>query len=264
LCIPLGEMRETLKRIGPDLKPDAVVLDTAPAKSLVLEWAREFIPEGRFYLGLVPSVTASAISSSETGLNAARPDLFKRTVIVVDVPPGTPAEVEQLAFNFAALLGAKPMLADIVESDGIMSIVHLLPQLAAVAFLNATVDLSGWAEARKLAGPAFLGATNGIAFYDDPDSLKSAALGSRSGTLHALDNLISALEDLREDIEHADEQGLAKHLGRAFDARERWLNERSAAEWLREGGDPVELPELGEQIMQSFFGSRITDRKKRK
>jgi hypothetical protein len=52
-------------------------------------------------------------------------------------------------------------------------------------------------------------------------------------------------------------------LGQAFDARERWLDERGAAEWLREGGDAQELPELGEQILQTLFGSRVIDRNKK-
>lgn len=264
LCLPLAEMRETLGIIGPNLKMNAVVMDTAPAKSGVTKWARELIPQGRYHLGLVPSLNPTAFGSSETGLDAARPDLFKRTVMAVDAPPGTPLEVEQLAVDLAKLLGAKAMLTDISESDGLMSSVHLLPQLAAAALLDATVDGSGWADGRKLAGRPFAGVTGGLAFFDDPASLKEAALASRVGVVHALDVLMASLKGMRDDIEKGDEQGVAERLDHAFAARERWLDERNAAEWLKEGGDELEPPDAATQFRHILFGSSVIDRQKKK
>ncbi len=264
LCLPLAEMRETLKLIGPNLKANAVVMDTAPVKVGMLNWASEFIPQGRFYLGLVPSLAPDSFASSESGLNAARPDLFKHTVIAVDAPPGTPLEVEQLAVDLAKLLGAKAMLTDISESDGLMSSVHLLPQLTAAALLDATVDGSGWMDARKLAGRPFAGVTGGLAYYDDPASLKEAVLASRFSVVHALDVLMASLKGLRDDIENGDEKNVAERLDQAFASRERWLTERTAAEWLKEGGDVIELPDAAGQFRQIFFGGSVIDRKKKK
>ena len=111
LCLPLSAMRDTLGKVGPALKEEAVVMDTAPVKGTVLQWVHEFVPAGRYYLGLVPAVTTGAFSTVEGGVKAARADLFKRTVMVVDAPQGTPPEVERLAVNLVTLLGAKPMLA---------------------------------------------------------------------------------------------------------------------------------------------------------
>ena len=264
LCLPLGEMRGMLQKIGMRLIENAVVMDTSPLKGSMVEWTKTYLPTGRYYVGLVPAVTMEAVSSQEMGFKAARPDLFKNTVMVVDAPPGTPFEVEQLALNVARLLGAKPMLADIAESDGIMTTAHLLPQLAAAALLDATIDQPGWAEARKLAGRPFVGVTGGLAYYDDPASLKEAALTNKPATIHALDVMMASLKGMRDEIEKGDEEGLKERLGQAFEARERWLDERSAAEWMREGGDSMELPELGEQIMQTLFGNRIIDRNKKK
>lgn len=264
LCLPLGELRGTLQKIGLHLKKNAIVIDTAPLKSPMVEWTKAYLPADRFYIGLVPAVTMEALTTPETGFKAARPDLFKNTVMVVDAPPGTPAEVEQLAMNLVRLLGAKPMLADMAESDGLMTTTHILPQLTAAALLDATVDQPGWAEARKLAGRPFAGVTGGLAYYDDPESLEVAALANRSVVTHALDVMIASLKDLRDDIEKGDEQGISDRLEQAFEARERWLNDRGAAEWLKEGGDPLELPELGEQILQTLFGNRVIDRVKKK
>ncbi|MBI1794400.1 MAG: prephenate dehydrogenase [Chloroflexi bacterium] len=264
LCLPLAEMRATLKYIGPHLKENAVVMDTAPVKSGVLGWTKEFIPQGRFYLGLVPSLNPETFASTETGLNAARPDLFKRTVMVVDAPAGTPLEVEQLAFDVTRLLGAKAMLTDMAESDGLMASVHLLPQLTAAALLDATVDQPGWAEARKLAGRPYAGVTGGLAYYDDPASLRAAALAHRVGAVYALDIMLASLKGLRDDIEKGDEASVAERLDHAFASRKRWLDERTAAEWLKEGGDAIELPDAGAQLRQIFLGSSLIDRKKKK
>ncbi len=264
LALPLSEIRDTLQQIGPELQDNTVILDTAPVKGAVLDWVKELVPSSRFYIGLVPVPNSASFESIEGGLNAARPDLFKRTIMIVDAPPGTPREVEQLAFDLVRLLGAKPMLTDMAESDGLMTSVHLLPQLAAAALLDATVDQAGWAEARKIAGRPYAGVTGGLAYYDDVASLKSAVLANRDNVLNALDMLMASLNGLRDDIRNGNEKDVEERLQQAFESRERWLDERSTADWLKEGGDQVELPNFGEQVLQTLFGQRIIDRNKKK
>ena len=239
-------------------------METSPVKKGLVAALQRAIPEQRYFVGLVPAITVEALTDPETGLKAARPDLFKRTVMMVAMPPGAPEEVEQLAVNFVRLLGAKPLLADLAESDGLMATAHILPQLAAAALLQATIDRPGWADSRKMASRPFVGVTGGLAYYDDPVSLGAAVLSNPQAALHALDEFIAALEELRDEVERADAGAVEKRLKGAFDSRERWLNERSAAEWLSEGGEPAELPNVGEQVMQVLFGNRIIDRNKRK
>lgn len=264
LCLPLGELRATVQKISLHLKKNAILIDTAPIKSPVVGWMKEYLPADRFYIGLVPAVTMEALVELETGFKSARSDLFRNTVMIVDAPPGTPAEVEQLAINLARLLGAKPMLADMAESDGIMTSIHILPQLTAAALLDATIDQPGWAEGRKIAGRPFTTVTGGLAYYDDPASLKTAVLANRSIVMHALDKMMAALMEMRDEIEKGDEQGIGDRFDQAFSARERWLTERGVAEWLKEGGDALDLPELGEQVLQTLFGTRMIDRIKKK
>lgn len=263
LALPLGEIKETLTLTAPYLKESAVVMDTSPVKASLTALMQKMLPEGRYYVGLVPAVTAEALVSPETGLKGARPDLFKRTVMIVDAPHGTLENVEKLATNFVRLIGAKPLLADIAESDGLMTAAHILPQLAAAALLDATVDQPGWLDARKLAGRPFVGVTGGLAYYDDVHSLKAAALGNPQAVGHALDVLIASLQGLRDGIQQGDEEAVGSVLQDAFDARERWLNERGAAEWLSEGGEPADLPNVGDQLMNALFGNRLADRMKK-
>ncbi len=264
LCLPLSELRETVQKISLHLKKNALVIDTAPLKSPMVEWTKKYLSTGNSYIGLVPAVTIEALAGLETGFKAARPDLFKNTVMIVDAPPGTPAEVAQLTMNLVRMLGAKPMLTDMAESDGLMTTAHILPQLAAAVLLDATIDQPGWIEARKLAGRPFAGVTGGLAYYDDPASIEVAALANKTVVVHALDVMLASLKGLRDDLQNGDEKGIRDRLENAFEARERWLNERGAADWLKEGGEALELPELGEQILQTLFGNRVIDRVKKK
>ncbi len=262
LCVPLSGIQETLKTVGPVLVDSAIVMDTAPVKSPLPQWLRESVPAGRYYVGLVPAVTPAAIAGTGSEGSAPRPDLFKRTVMVIDAPKGTPVEVEQVAMNLARLLGAKPMLADPLESDGLMTTAHILPQLAAAALLQASIDRPGWLEARKLAGRPFATVTGGLAYCDDPASLRLAAMANPEVAVHALDTMMAALKGMRDEISGGDDEGLGNRLKDSYEAREHWLDERGAADWLNEGGDTAELPQMGEQVLQMLFGGRILDRMK--
>jgi prephenate dehydrogenase len=264
LALPLGQIPETVKYITSYLKENAVIMETTPVKAALVQSLREGLPEGRYFIGLVPAITPDALADPDTGLKAARPDLFRRTVMMIDIPRGSSEEVEQLAVNFVKLLGAKPMLADLAESDGLMTTSHILPQLTAAALLHATVDQPGWSDGRKLAGKPFAGVTGGMAYYDDPSSLKAAILSNPRAVVHALDVLIAALTGMREDVENGDEQAIGARLQMAYEARERWLNERSSAEWLREGGEPADVPNAGEQMMQMLFGDSLIQKMKGK
>jgi len=257
LCLPLSEIRETLRRIAPWLADNAILMDTTPIKSGPRQWAEELIPPGRFYVGLVPGINSRYIASLEFGLKAAEPDLFRKGIFAVDVPLHTPEEIVNRTFDFCHALGAKPMLTDLLESDGLMAAVHVLPQLAAAALLNATIGQPGWREARKLAGRPFAGVTSGMAYHDDAKSLCEAVLANRASTLHALDTLLAALQGLRSDIEQGREDGVSERLGDAVKDREAWLDEREQASWLNEGGDLEDVPGFGQHVGQTLFGSSV-------
>jgi prephenate dehydrogenase len=259
LCLPLGEIREALSRIGPHLNENAVVLDTAPIKGKVVDWVREFIPQGRYYVGLVPTVNPDLLAKSDIGIKAAEAELFQRTTMMVVTLPDTPAGVEQLAMNIARLLGAKPMLTDPVEADGIMTTAHLLPQLAAAALIESSLAPGGWGEARKLAGGPFSTGTASAVKFDDPVSVKTAALSNSARVVHGLDVLIASLQGLREAIESGDDKSVVERLLQSQKGRAQWLEERLGAKWLMEGNEPVNLPGLSQQITQMFFGGRIAD-----
>lgn len=262
LALPFAEVRETLKIIAPDLQEGTLVLDLAPAKATVAAWAKELLPPGRHYIGLMPAINPSYLHETEFGVKAARADLFEKGLMVVNAPLGTPANIFNLAMELVGLFGAMPLLMDTTEADGLFSAMHVLPQLAAAALLDTTVDKPGWQEARKLAGRPYAAVTAGAAFHDDMLSLGESALENRENLVRLLNAYITSLINLRDEIDDQDRDGLLQRLGAAWKGRTRWFEERAAAEWLKAEGQPMDTPTFGERINQIFFGGLAAERQK--
>jgi prephenate dehydrogenase len=249
LSLPTSQVRRTLEVIAPDLEENAILLDTTPVKSETMGWIKDLLA-GRPYIGLVPAVNPEALHDLRYGLEAARSDLFSKGTFLIDTPPGVPEGAVRSAMDFVRLLGAQPLLADTAESDGLMASVHLLPQLTAAALLAATLDQPGWREARKVAGRAYAVATSGVAYQDEIDSLRMASLQDRLGVVHALDQLIAALRNLREDIEKGDEDSLKARLDSALEGRQRWMHERLSAVWHEQpASEALDMPSFMERLL---------------
>jgi prephenate dehydrogenase len=257
LCIPISQVRETLEFIAPDLKEGTLVLDTSPIKADVQKWAKEILPEGCYFVGLVPAINPESLHDFETGLAAAKPDLFSKSIFLVDAPFGTPEAVVITVMDFVRLLGAEVMLADPAESDGFMSTTHLLPQLVAASLLNATIDQPGWLDARKVAGRAYNTVAAGLAYQDEIDSLRLSALHNRANVVHALDMTIAALRGLRDDIESGNDDEVAARLESALNGHTRWLNERMSADWSNTARtEAVDIPSVSERLFGGMFAKK--------
>jgi prephenate dehydrogenase len=248
--------------IVPNLQEGTLILDTAPSKATVAAWANELLPQGRFYIGLTPAINPEQLHGTEFGVKAARADLFDKGLIVVNTPTGTPGNVFNLAMELVGLFGAMPLLMDTAEADGIVAAVHLLPQLAASALLDATVDKPGWHEARKLAGRPYASVTSGMAFHDDVLSLRDSVLENRENVVRLLNAYITSLINLRDEIDDKDREALLDRLENTARGRIRWFDERHTADWLNKEGQQIDAPSFGDRVNQMLFGSMLTDRNK--
>lgn len=254
LSLPVDEIRATLEVIAPDLPAGAVVMDTAPMQCAVAEWAQELLPEGRYYVGLVPAINPIYLHRIDLGLDAAQEDLFDDGVVVVGTLPGVPGEAVKLATDLINTLGAMPFFADMAETDGLMASTHIVPQLVAAALLNALVDQPGWVEARKLAGRPFAALTSALAYQDEVHSLGEGALLNSENVARVLNVVIGSLQGLRDDIANGNREEVSERLELALDGRRRWLGERLQGEWSNEMGNP-ELDKFP-SFMERLFGSR--------
>src|SRR5687767_7927337 len=264
LCLPLSEIRETLKFIADDLKDGTVILDTAPAKAKVAAWVNELIPQGRYYVGLAPAAGANYLHGIDLGVEAARVDLFNNGLFLVNAPSGTPGEAVKLATDLIELLGAQALFTDPVEADGLLASTHLLPQLAAAALLDATIAQPGWVEARKVAARPYATATAALAYHDEAQSLGEAAVGNRESVLRVLDAYMSSLQKLRDEVERGDDKSVTEFLDDAVKARNRWFNERTKADWQNIAAEKTDSSSFSERLNHMFLGRLMERNKKRK
>lgn len=264
LALPFAAIRETLEVIAQDLQEGSLLIDTAPSKEAVSAWTKELLSSGRYYVGLTPAINPAYLHGTEFGVKAARADLFDKGLMAVNAPLGTPESVFNLTMDLVSLIGATPLLMDPMEADGIFAAVHMLPQLASSALLDTTVDKPGWQEARKLAGRPFASVTAGSAYHDDVLSLRDAVLENRANVVRLLNAYLTALIQLRDEIEDNDRDALEKRLDASYSGRIRWLNERSVADWLQYERPKMDIPSFGERVNQAFFGSAFADRSKPK
>lgn len=234
LALPMDQIRETLNIIAPELREDAVVMDTAPVKEVVSAWAGELLPPKRHYVGLTPVLNPNYLLEQDYGIDAARADLFRDGLVAIVAPPRTASEAIKLAADLTRLLGASPMFADPVEMDSLMAATHILPQLISAALLNATVDQPGWREGRKVAGRAYAEVTSPSTFISQPKTLRTSAILNRENVLRVMDGLIASLNALRTDIEGEDQEALDERLERARQGRDLWWRQRLAADWVED------------------------------
>jgi prephenate dehydrogenase len=257
VSVPVDQMRETLALIAEDLKDDAVVMEAGPLKEVALTWAKELLPPGRHFVGLTPVINPIYLHEVESGLNAAHADLFQHGLIGIVTPPRTASEVIQLATDLTRLLGADPLFADPLEMDGLMATTHTLPQLLAVALLEATVDGPGWREARKIAGSAYAESTRPCEQFQEASNLSASALHNRANVVRALDNVIASLQALRDDIANQDVSSLEWRLERARKGRDQWLKQRLAANWAaEEAPDMMRSTSATAEILGRLLGLR--------
>lgn len=264
LALPFADVRETLEIIAPDLPEGTLVLDTALSKGTVASWAQELLPQGRFYVGLFPAIHPDKLHGIDYGVAAASADLFEKSVTVVTAPYGTPENVFKLTTDFISLLGSLPLLMDTAEADGLLGKVQVLPQLAAAALLDATLDQPGWLEAKKLAARPYAMVTSGFGYHDDAVSLRESALENRENMVRLLNSYISALLQLRDELEDGDREALGKRLENAWTGRVRWFEERAEADWLNKEAQKIDASSFGERLNHMLFGAAFEDRSKKR
>jgi prephenate dehydrogenase len=250
LALPLNAIGPTLESIRQDLKDGVVVMDTAPVKAPVAKWVKQYLPEGRHYVGLVPALNSAYLFDTSVGLDAARADLFAKSVMGVVALPETSSDAIKLASDLCRLLSAEPFFIDMLESDSLMAKTHLLPQLASAALVHMTVDQPGWIEGRKMAGRAYTEGSAAFMHQDQLGALIEAALADKDNTLRALDDFTTTLRSLREAIANDNRQGLTDALDRAYEGRMRWWDMRLKGDWYE---IEVGKPKAGDVGPGSFF-----------
>ena len=253
LAIPMDEIHETLEIIAPDLREDAVVMDTAPAKSAVAKWAKEILPPKRHYIGLVPALNPACIMEFGSDLKPARADLFQNGVIAITAPQGTAEGALKLASDIVTILGAQPLYIDMAEVDGVMASARLLPGLSAAALAETITSQQEWPDIRKMAARSYAAATQPLD-EEQASALAEASLQNRLNSIRLLDDYIATLVSIRKDLAEENKKELQARIERARRGRARWQLERSKGDWLAIEYGGQEMPKVSDIFKQQIGG----------
>lgn len=231
LSMPFDHVQNTLQAISQDLQDGAVLMDTCPGKRVIAGWVKELIPEGRYYLGLTPVLNPAYIASIEAGFTGAKADLFKNGQVGISAPPGTPGEALKLAADLCSLIGAKPLFTDMLEVDGQMAYLHVLPQILAASFVDFASSQPGWEDSQKVAGKFFAQYAATLLFESYPGELGSVVTNDKENFIRLINGYLTQLIDLREDLKEENIENINKRIDRSKEAFSQWWLNRKDADW---------------------------------
>jgi prephenate dehydrogenase len=157
-------------------------------------------------------------------------------------------EATTTALELVQLLGASPYFADPVENDGLMSMIHVLPQMLSAALLKASQDTPGWREARKLASSAYYQASNVFDQDDIEQSLATALVHNQENTTRVINELLRSLVEIRDLPANLSEGEIQDYFKALQQERDRWLEDKKTSGW-------IELPRA--ELRQEGILSRL-------
>jgi prephenate dehydrogenase len=199
LAVPIGVMRSLAEQIP----AGCVVTDVGSVKYPVVTALSEKLPK---FVGSHPMA-----GSEQTGIEAARRELFDNTVCIVTPREDTDKAALNLVFEFWKSLGCQVRTLAPQEHDEIVARISHLPHLVAAAVVN--VVCSDGAHPLNFVGPGFKDFTR-IA-SGPPEMWTEIAVENRQEIARGLDHLIEELGKLRTALENADAVELRAMLKRA-------------------------------------------------
>lgn len=245
---PLGLVEDHYSRLGPELKPGAVVLDLSPLKQLAHQWAAAHIrtnEQGRpvaYMLGITPVVQVNGLYEADHSAAAARADLFDEASVLITPDAGTPPEVIALAEDVIRLVGGQPHFVDMAEHDGLIAATEGLPSLLGAALFRMLSRSDGWLELRRMVNPNLALALQNLR-HQKPDDLLTLTLENRDNQVRHLNALIGALVEVRDALlaEEGPEE-MEAFLEAVYRAWDEWDVKRHSGKWEEAAASSERLP----------------------
>jgi prephenate dehydrogenase len=194
LAQPIGRIMDTLHRLDPLVRPDALITDAGSTKHAIVTEARKLVRRCQF-LGGHPLA-----GKEKRGVAEADADLFRGRTYVL-----TPASPEELdtpparAFvEWVGRIGAHAVVLGAAEHDRLVSFTSHLPQLASTALAATVADNLTTPEDLRVAGPGLIDSTRlALSAYE----LWRDILATNTESIEqALTAYINELEQLRENL----------------------------------------------------------------
>jgi len=249
------EHEAILEVIGDEVRDHTLIIDLSSLKGVGLKLADKYIKEGH-YIGAQPVLAAAWLADGGQGINAAKSDMFERSVFCLMPSAKADPKAVETAVNLGRILGAKPYFLDPYEYDSLMQGVETIPGLLAAAVFRSVSQSTGWRDLLRFAGTDFALATVSL---ENPD-IAALALNDRASTLRWMDSAIEELGVMRRLVSEGDLERLSLILEDVLLEREKWLEERRKNAWAGADDDSPEYGAAG--IGAQLFGFRRGSKKK--
>ena len=217
LAVPVGQMGSMMTAIAPHLAPNTIVTDVGSTKQDVVALARANLTNH-----LAQFVPGHPIAGAEqSGVKAARGDLFReRNVVLTPLPETNPAAKELIA-QLWQRCGAKVSEMAPAQHDEVFAAVSHLPHLLAFGLVDY---IAGQPNAEQLFGFAASGFRDFTRIAgSSPEMWSDICIANRDALLQQLAGYEAELARLKQLIERGDGGALAQLFGAARDARQKHL-----------------------------------------
>ena len=148
LCVPVGAMPALARQIVEVIPSDAIVTDVGSVKAAVCAELGAIFHERGHFVGSHPMA-----GSEQTGIGAARADLFVDAVSIVTPDEASDSAAVATVAEFWHSLGSRVLQVAPAEHDRIVALVSHLPHLLAAALVNTVASEN--ARAFDFCGPGF-------------------------------------------------------------------------------------------------------------
>jgi prephenate dehydrogenase len=207
LAAPTRQNLARLADLDEYVRQPAVVTDTSSTKRAIVEAARELPPRFTFVGG------HPLAGAARGGLEHARPDLFRGRPWLLTPSGDRSGEALKKLSAVITALGAEPRIIDVDAHDRLLAYLSHLPQLTASALMQVVGEATG-EDGLALAGRGLADTTR---LASSPaDIWRDIVMTNADEIGPALDALITALQNLRNDLSSGDE------LASVFTAANRW------------------------------------------
>jgi prephenate dehydrogenase len=211
LATPIPQILQDLARLGPLLRPDAIVTDVGSTKAEIVAAGEASLPTA--FVGSHPMA-----GSERSGVEAARPDLFEEATWVLTPTDRTPPEHVRHVRTLAQHVGAHTVDLSPDSHDRVVAVTSHLPHVLAYA-LASLAGKRATEEPRlyDLAAGSFASATR-VAF-SSPDLWRDIALSNAPALAEAIRAYQDLLANALGALESGDSEGLLAAFLSGYNAR---------------------------------------------
>lgn len=147
-CVPIGAMPALARQVASLLPPGALVTDVGSVKEPVVRELSEIFGDSAHFVGSHPMA-----GSEQTGVQAARTDLFDGAVCIVTPEQRSAPQAVLAIRSFWEEMGCSVRMLPPAEHDEVVALISHLPHLLAATLVN-TVSAQNL-RAMDFSGPGF-------------------------------------------------------------------------------------------------------------